>query len=127
MNKRSAMLIAAGLVAALFAGGTALSFSLAGGTAAAQDTPRVDPIIRTKHRTITVHEKAKADPGRVVRVSLPPSAPTGSQVSGASGPSGGDDAYEHETEDQEHEYQGPDDGGSEDHSGDDSDGSHGDD
>jgi hypothetical protein len=76
MKKRSAMLVAAGLVAALLAGGTALSFSLAGETASAQSS-RVRPVVKTERRTVTVHKKAKSGPARVVTITTSGSASTG--------------------------------------------------
>lgn len=70
MNKRSAMLLAAGLVAALLAAGTVVSFSLSGQTASANDAG--EPLVLTRHRTVTVHRKA--DAGGVRTVALPGSA-----------------------------------------------------
>lgn len=92
MNKRSAMVVAAGLVAALLAGGMALSFSLAGGTAVAQDGGRVKPIVRTERRTVTIHKQAKAKPAQVVTISAP--STSGSSVSSSTGA----DEDEHESE-----------------------------
>jgi hypothetical protein len=91
MNKRSAMVVAAGLVAALLAGGVALSFSLAGGTAAAQDGGRVKPIVKTERRTVTIHKKAEAKPAEVVTIST-------SASGSASATTGSDDAFEAERE-----------------------------
>jgi hypothetical protein len=101
MNKRSAMVVAAGLVAALMAGGTALSFSLAGGTAAAQDGGRVRPIVKTERRTVTIHKKAKAKPAEVVMVS----APSTSSTTDVSGSSAGDDGHETESDAYEDEQE----------------------
>jgi hypothetical protein len=99
MKKRSAMLIAAGLVAALLAGGTALSFSLADGPAAARERT-IRPIVKTRHRTITVHKRAEADPERVVTIVSQPSTSTNGSVDVASASS--DDA-EQEFEGEDHE------------------------
>jgi hypothetical protein len=69
MKKRSAMAMAAVLVAALLAAGTVVSFSLSGTTAAAQGS--TEPVVLTKHRTVTVHREAK--PGAPEVVTLPAS------------------------------------------------------
>jgi len=92
MNKRSAIAVTLGLVVALVAGGAALSLGLrTGGTTTAQAaTARTQqkPKIRTVHRTVKVHRKAKGSgPSRTVVV---PSASTfdsnaGSNVSVGSG------------------------------------------
>jgi hypothetical protein len=114
MNKRSAMVLAAGLVAALLAGGAALSFSLTGGTAVAQDAGRVKPIVKTEHRTVTIHKKAKSKPAEVVTIS----APSGSSVSSSTS---SDDGYESESSSEDsHESEQEDDAfeqESSDHSG----------
>jgi len=64
MNKRSAMMMAAGLVLTLVIGGVAISAGLTGPTASAA-TPRVvqhrrhhKPIVKTYRKTITVHKQA---------------------------------------------------------------------
>jgi hypothetical protein len=103
MNKRSAMLVAAGLVAALLAGGTALSFSLAGGTAVAQDG-RVEPIVRTERRTVTIHKKADPKPAQVVTIaaSTPPTDASSSVSSAGDDGFGGETETQHESE-TEHE------------------------
>jgi hypothetical protein len=59
MNKRSAMLVAAGLVAALLAGVAAVRMSVGGGIPASAANEKVKPIVHTIERTITVHKKAK--------------------------------------------------------------------
>lgn len=97
MKKRSAMLVAGSLVAALLAGGTALSFSLAGRTASAQDST-VRPIVETRHRTITVHKKAKAEPARIVTIASQPS--TSASTIGQSSTTRGDDDQEFEGDDE---------------------------
>lgn len=103
MKKRSAMLVAGSLVAALLAGGTALSFSLAGRTASAQDST-VRPIVETRRQTITIHKKAKAQPARVVTIASQPS--TGASVLEQSSTTGGDDDREFVGEDEsEHEVE----------------------
>jgi hypothetical protein len=116
MNKRSAMVVAAGLVAALLAGGAALSFSLAGGTAVAQDGGRVKPIVKTERRTVTVHKKAKADPAQIVTVSSPSSGDGSSS-------SVGDDDFAEEPTETEHENETEDENADEMESADDDSGS----
>lgn len=60
MTKRSAMLMAAGLVMALLGGSVALSFGLSGGTTATADMrTRPEPIVRTITRTVRVEKDAK--------------------------------------------------------------------
>ncbi len=67
MKKRSAMVMAAGLVLALLVGVAGLSVGLAGpDTAGASGTS--DPIVRTEHETVTVHRDAKAEPAETVEV-----------------------------------------------------------
>jgi hypothetical protein len=65
MNKRSAVIVAAGLVVALTAGGLALDRGVLGPsttTAEASGTslPRQKPKIRTIEKTVKIHRKAKA-------------------------------------------------------------------
>jgi hypothetical protein len=102
MKKRSAMLFAASLVAALLAGGTALSFSLVDKTAAAQD-PTIKPLVETRHRTITIHKKAKVEPAPVVTIMSPPSADAQSSIEATSASS---DELEQELEDDGQEEEG---------------------
>jgi hypothetical protein len=105
MTKRSAMLVAAGLVAALLGGATALSFGLSGSGTAQAETPSPDPIVRTVHRTVTVEKDAKGQqqPVQVVRVTSDPAPSTAVSSTDASY-EGSDDAYEHESDEaSEHE------------------------
>jgi hypothetical protein len=100
MTKRSAMLIAAGLVAALGVGAMALSIGLSGnGTAAASDARKQDPIVRTIHRTVTVEKKAKGD-GAVQVITL--DATSGSSSSSSSSEpvesESSDDGFESESQ-----------------------------
>lgn len=130
MTKRSAILMAAGLVAALTVGAAALSFGLSGSGTAQAETKAPDPVVRTIHRTITVEKDAKPAEQQVQVVRLA-SAPAPAAVSGSDAMSEGenDDAYEHEGEDSdgaEHESEGSDDSGS-DHSNQNSGGEHEDD
>jgi hypothetical protein len=75
MNRKSAMVIASGLVLALLAGVAAVSLTLDGGsvTAASPITHHVKPIVRTERRTVTIHKKAKATPGSRTIVRVPSS------------------------------------------------------
>jgi hypothetical protein len=107
MTKRTAMLMAAGVVAALLGGSVALSFGLSGGGTAAAETPRrLEPIVRTVHRTVRVEKEAKgpAEPIQVVTVS---SDPAQTELE--------DDAFEDGFEDESEDH------GSEDHEEDDDD------
>ena len=68
MNKRSAMLMAAGLVLTLIVGGVAMSTGLTGPTPS-QAAPRAgqrqkapEPIIKTVKHTVTVHKQSTAMP-----------------------------------------------------------------
>ena len=67
MNKRSAMLMAAGLVLTMIVAGVAITAGLTGPSASAA-TPRVahhrapKPIVKTIHKTETVHKKAPQSP-----------------------------------------------------------------
>src|SRR3990172_6780038 len=54
MKKRSAMAIAAGLVAALLTGAVALSLGLSGTPTADATADRLKPPVRTIHHTVTV-------------------------------------------------------------------------
>ena len=67
MNKRSAMLMAAGLVLTLIVGGVAMSIGLTGPTSS-EATPRAErhraaaPIVKTVKHTVTVHKRGSAAP-----------------------------------------------------------------
>lgn len=124
MKKRSALLVAAGLVLTLIVGGLAVAVGLTGPSVSTA-VPRVDrratsePIVRTVRRKVTVHKKAEAKPGEVVQIAAPATATTSSndlsQSSGDDASFGDDESHESsEHEDEDH--------GNEDHSED-----HGDD
>ena len=100
MTKRAAMLMAAGLVAALAAGATALSFGLGGNGPVQAETRDPKPIVRTVHRTVTVEKPAKGadQPVQVIQVASAP----------ASGSSSSDDAFEEGSEDGEDHEAGDD-------------------
>jgi hypothetical protein len=106
MNKRSAMLVAAGLVLTLVVGGVAVAVGLTGPEASSAQPKLTQhkknkPIIKTTKKTVTVHKKAEGQAGTVVTV---PAASTGtassssgsayddSTSSGGSGTSYGDDS-----------------------------------
>lgn len=85
MKKRFALIIAGALVAVLVAASAALSLGLLGATSAAGGD-RTGPRVRTIHRTVTVHRRAK---------------PTGDTVvvaagSGSVSPAGGESESEFE-------------------------------
>ena len=62
MNKRSAMLIAAGLVLTLGIGGMAVSLGLTGPAPVnAADAARPERVVRVERRTVTVDRTADAD------------------------------------------------------------------
>jgi hypothetical protein len=119
MTKRTAMLMAAGVVAALLGGSLALAFGLSGNTAAVADTPaKRDPIVRTIHRTVTVDKQAKGSdqPVQVVTVSSSQASSTDQTQSA------GDDSVESESDDQyeSEDQESSDDGSGEDQSSSDS-------
>jgi hypothetical protein len=114
MTKRTAMLMAAGVVVALLGGSLALAFGLSGNTAAVADTAaKSDPIVRTIHRTVRVDKQAKPSdqPVQVITLSSSTSSSDPSQ-------SESDDAFEDSQSDDQ--YEGDDQYESEDESSDDS-------
>ena len=105
MKKRSALMVAAGLVFTLVVGGLAVAIGITGPTVSG-GTPRaarsVEPEVRTVKRTVTVHKKAKADGSSVVQVADPSTATPTSSPSGFDDRSSEDyDSGEHESEDHE--------------------------
>ena len=99
MNKRSALMLSAGLVLTLIVGGLAVATGLTGPSVSnavpqAQRSSTSEPVVRTVRRTVTVHKKSDAKPGQVVRVAAPAATSGTSGVSGSSGTSGDDDAYD---------------------------------
>jgi len=99
MNKRSAMTIAAGLVAALLAGAAAFSLSFGNPATPASARGKQAPIVRTIKRTVTIHRKAKGASGGPRVVTLP--APSGSS-SGFSGDDEGEFEDDHFEGDDDH-------------------------
>jgi hypothetical protein len=122
MNKRSAIAVALGLVAALAIGGFAIATGLTG-PETSQASPlvtkakRPEPIVRTVTKTVTVHKKAKAGAPPVILVSGPSSSgssgvstaatpsTTAGSTSGYQGDVESDDEYE--SEDHESESEDP--------------------
>jgi hypothetical protein len=116
MKKRSAMAIAAGLVAALLAGAAALSLGMTGPQTATASGVR-EPRVRTIHRTVKVHREAKAEePQTVTVVTAANSSPAGSSAAGSQGSTFEDGSDDHEDEDHEAEdHEDEDEDESEDH------------
>jgi hypothetical protein len=122
MKKRSAILTAIGVAAALVLGSVAMSTGVLT-TSSADAQTRPTPHVRTIHRTVKVHRTADGGPGRSITVST--SGSSGSPSEGSSGPSGDDpfedeDEHEHEVEFEGAEHQGGDHAGSGAGSGEDS-------
>lgn len=121
MNKRSAMLVAAGLVLTLMVGGIAVAVGMTGPEASSAH-PKLTahkknkPIIKTTKKTVTVHKKAQAQAGTVVTV---PSTAGGTASSSgssssyddssSSGSSYGDDSAgeDHEESEESEESEDP--------------------
>ena len=84
MNKRSAMLMAAGLVLTLIVGGVAMSVGLTGptpseaGPRAEPDTKSPEPIIKTVKRIVTVHKPGATTPATTTGSSGSAGSPSGS-------------------------------------------------
>jgi hypothetical protein len=117
MNKRSALMLSAGMVLTLIVGGLAVATGLTG-PSVSNAVPRVqrssssEPVVRTVRRTVTVHKKADAKPGQVVQVGVPATTSGPSSTSGTSG--NDDDSYEDSYDDDEQDDH-EDDEGQEDH------------
>jgi hypothetical protein len=122
MKKRSAILMAAGLVVALVAGAVAMTIGFSGnGTAEAGSRAKRDPVVRTIRRTITVHKDAKATDQAVQVVQLSSSDPsTTSDSSGTESESDDSSESESESDDDSVEFEDESNDDSEDHSSDDS-------
>jgi hypothetical protein len=96
MNKRSAVLIAAGLVLTLAIGGLSVSLGLTGPTPVNAAGPvRPEPMVKVERRTVTIHRKAEAPSGGTITLSAPASDPSIGDES--------DDGYEDEHESESHE------------------------
>ena len=111
MNKRSAAIVAAGLVAVLTLGGFAYSRGLTGlgvsVAAAGGQVSHLKPIVRTHTKRVVVHRSASAPAPRIV-YSQAPSMPSSSAASGAQDQSGSNDGT-YDDEGENHEYAGQED------------------
>ncbi len=91
-------MLSAGLVLTLIVGGLAVATGLTGPSVSnavprAQRSSASEPLVRTVRRTVTVHKKADAKAGEVVRVEAR-AATNATNGSDSSDPSGDDDAYD---------------------------------
>jgi hypothetical protein len=94
VNKRSAVLIAAGLVLTLGIGGLAVSLGLTGPTPVnAVESARPERIVKVERRTVTIHRKAKAPSATTVLSAAAPGSGMGEDSI---------DGYESEHESQDH-------------------------
>ncbi len=101
MKKRSAMTVAAGLVAALLAGAVAMSLGFSGGQTASAGSGDPKPRVRTIERTVTIHRKAKPKAPEVVTITAP--AVQNAEASLAATSSSDDDSQEEVTDDDQFE------------------------
>jgi hypothetical protein len=107
MKKRSAMAIAAGLVAALLTGAVGLSLGLSGTPTADATGERVKPLVRTVHETVTIHREAKAEePETVTIVTAGASSPASSETSEDEGSEDEDEGFEAGEDYEDHEDEG---------------------
>jgi hypothetical protein len=123
MKKRSAILLALGLVGALAVGGSGVTLGLTGlsTSEASPRTTHAKPIVKTVRRTTTVHRKAPAGPA-VVIAGQAASGPSVSAGSSTSAWSDDDGEFENEFENEnevENEVETAGDEGHDEHSGDD--------
>jgi hypothetical protein len=96
MNKRSAVLIAAGLVLTLAIGGLSVSLGLSGPTPVNAAGPvRPERVVKVERRTVTIHRKAEAPSAGTITLSTSASEPFTGDDS--------DDGYETEHESESHE------------------------
>jgi hypothetical protein len=111
MNKRSAIAVALGLVAALVLGGVGFAMGMTGPAPSLASVRQPAPKVRTVHRTVTVHRSAASVPFVVGAAPAASAGMSGSSVGWDD--EGGDDegwddhegeghdGSEHETEDHE--------------------------
>jgi hypothetical protein len=116
MNRRSAVMLAGGLVLTLIVGGLAVATGLTGPAVSDAETltggASAEPIVRTVRRTVTVHKKADAAPGEVVQAGAPSrSTDVGSASAAGEGEDfdDGDDSHEDESRHDEDEHEDRDD------------------
>ena len=119
MNKRSALMVAAGLILTLVVGGLAVAIGLTGPSVSSA-VPRerraaVEPMVRTVRRTVTVHKQADPTRGTVVQLA----ASTLPAASSASNDDGSGELEDREDGDRGHDDRGDDDdrGHDDDHGG----------
>ncbi len=105
MNKKSAMAVAGGLVAALMSAVGAISVSVTGrAPAGAQPAHAAKPIVKTIRRTITIHRKPKhTAPPAVQIVTVPPATTLGPASAAPVTTTSGSLSTGHESEDDGHE------------------------
>jgi hypothetical protein len=115
MNKRSAMMVAAGLVLAMLVAGMAVAAGLtgpeasAGGSRANGEVQDREPKVRTITETVTIHRTAKSDdatPEPVVVTQTPATPAAATDVDD----DGYEDESEHEDEDEHEDGEDHDDG-----------------
>jgi hypothetical protein len=110
MNKRSAIVVALGLVAALVIGGVGFTMGMTGPAASLASVRDPAPKVRTIHRSVTVHRPAQASGATVVGANQAPTVAAGAS---------GDDDEGYEDEGHEDDHAGGEDHEGEDHGGDD--------
>lgn len=102
MNKRSALVVSAGLVLTLVAGGLAVVIGMTGPTissGSSRTDTAVEPLVRTVRRTITVRRQAKADTSPVVQLSSSGTSASGDGSSSSSSSSEGPEREDHGSDD----------------------------
>lgn len=116
MNKRSALLVAAGLILTLVVGGLAVAIGLTGPSVSSA-VPRsgrsaVEPVVQTVRRTVTVHETADQATGAVVQLaaSTASAAPSTGDDDAGEIEDHGDDDRGHEADDRDDGHDDRDDG-----------------
>ena len=120
MNKRSAVLVASGLVLTLIVGGFAVAVGLTGPSVSSAvphaEQRSAEPLVRTVRRTVTVHQTADPKPAEVVQI---PASSTASgsipEDSSGSDDGTGEDSHEDDDHGEDHGEDGGEDGGGEDH------------
>lgn len=121
MKKRSASMVAAGLIFTLVVGGLAVAIGMTGPSVSngvpQADRSATEPVVRTVRRTLTVHKQAESGSPEVVQLAATaatatPPSPSGSDDDSTSGQedheSEGSESEESEGSESE-ESEGPDD------------------
>ena len=109
MNKKSASVIAAGLVVALLAGVAALSITFSRTDGAAAKPKHMKPIVRTVHHTRKIHRQAAGGVGGGQVVLVSASQPQAGLASPSPEPVEDDEVVTDPTTDDD-EFEGDDDG-----------------